>query len=140
MPRLARVAIQHAAGRGGVAVLVLPGDILHRPSEHHTGAGAPLTEKGIVTPPEQQVLELAERLNDASTVTLFCGAGVQGAHDAVRTLAARLHSPVGHSLRGKEWIQYDNPYEIGWTSRTSSRRRAGMGWAVGSASASSSPS
>jgi pyruvate dehydrogenase (quinone) len=113
MPRLARVAIQHAVGRGGVAVLVLPGDILHRPTEHHTGVSAPLTEKGIVTPPEQQVLELAARLNDADTVTLFCGAGVQGAHDEVMALAAKLHSPVGHSLRGKEWIQHDNPYDIG---------------------------
>jgi pyruvate dehydrogenase (quinone) len=113
MPRLARVAIQHAVGRGGVAVLVLPGDILHRPSEHYTGVSAPLTAKGIVTPPEQQVLELAERLNEADTVTLFCGAGVQGAHDEVMTLAAKLHSPVGHSLRGKEWVQHDNPYDIG---------------------------
>ena len=113
MPRLARVAIQHAVGRGGVAVLVLPGDILHRPAEHHTGVSAPLTEKGVVIPPEQQVLELAERLNAADTVTLFCGAGVQGAHDEVMALAAKLHSPVGHSLRGKEWIQHDNPYDIG---------------------------
>ncbi len=113
MPRLARVAIQHAVGRGGVAVLVLPGDILHRPAEHHTGMSAPLTEMGIVAPPAQQVLELAARLNDADTVTLFCGAGVQGAHDEVMALAAKLHSPVGHSLRGKEWIQHDNPYDIG---------------------------
>src|SRR6266568_4623933 len=30
MPRLARVAIQHAIGRGGVSVLVVPGDVLHR--------------------------------------------------------------------------------------------------------------
>ena len=57
--------------------------------------------------------ELADRLNAARTVTLFCGAGVQGAHDAVMALAGKLHSPVGHSLRGKEWIQYDNPYDVG---------------------------
>ena len=64
-------------------------------------------------PADPQVRELAERLNAARTVTLFCGAGVQGAHDAVMALAGKLHSPVGHSLRGKEWIQYDNPYDVG---------------------------
>jgi pyruvate dehydrogenase (quinone) len=113
MPRLARVAIQHAFGRGGVAVLVLPGDLLHRAAENFTGENAPLTEMGTVMPPERQVRALAERLNAAGTVTLFCGAGVQGAHDEVMVLAAKLHSPIGHSLRGKEWIQYDNPYDVG---------------------------
>ncbi len=113
MPRLARVAIQHALGRGGVSVLVLPGDVLSRAAVHPTGDNVPLTEKGIVAPPEGQVRALAERLNAARTVTLFCGAGTQGAHDDVMALAGKVQSPVGHSLRGKEWIQYDNPYDVG---------------------------
>jgi pyruvate dehydrogenase (quinone) len=59
------------------------------------------------------VREFAERLNSARTVTLFCGAGVAGAHAEVMEVAAKLHSPIGHSLRGKEWIQFDNPYDVG---------------------------
>jgi pyruvate dehydrogenase (quinone) len=113
MPRLARIAIQHAVGRGGVSVLVMPGDVLQRAAEHPTGEGAPVTVRGAVVPADAQVRELADRLNAARTVTLFCGAGVQGAHDAVMALAGKLHSPVGHSLRGKEWMQYDNPYDVG---------------------------
>ena len=113
MPRLARVAIQQAVGRGGVSVLVLPGDVLYRPAAHATGEGAPITVKGAVAPADQQVRELAERLNSARTVTLFCGAGVQNAHGEVIALAGKLHSPIGHSLRGKEWVQYDNPYDVG---------------------------
>jgi pyruvate dehydrogenase (quinone) len=113
MPRLAHVAIQHAVGRGGVSVLVMPGDVLHRAAEHPTGGRTPVTARGTVVPADGQVRELADRLNDARTVTLFCGAGVRGAHDAVMALAAKLHSPVGHSLRGKEWIQYDNPFDVG---------------------------
>ena len=113
MPRQARIAIQHAIGRGGVSVLVMPGDVLHRAAEHPTGPSAPVTVRGAVVPADPQVRELADRLNAARTVTLFCGAGVQGAHDAVMALAGKLHSPVGHSLRGKEWIQYDNPYDVG---------------------------
>jgi pyruvate dehydrogenase (quinone) len=113
MPRLAHIAIQHSLGRGGVAVLVLPGDILDNAAEHPTGAHAPLTDKGIVVPPEGSVSALAERLNAARAVTLFCGAGVQGAHGEVMALAGKLNSPIGHSLRGKEWIQYDNPFDVG---------------------------
>ncbi|MGH3764094.1 MAG: pyruvate dehydrogenase [Pseudonocardiaceae bacterium] len=113
MPRLARIAIQTALGRGGVGVLVLPGDVLHRPAAHPTGQGALTWQRGAVLPGEEQVRALAERLNNADTVTLFCGAGVVGAHTEVMELAAKLHSPIGHSLRGKEWIQFDNPYDVG---------------------------
>ena len=113
MPRLARIAISHALGRAGVAVLVLPGDVAHREAVHPTGNGAPPSGKGCVVPPEGQVRALAERLNGAGTVTLFCGAGVEGAHAEVLELAGKLHSPIGHSLRGKHWIQYDNPYDVG---------------------------
>ena len=113
MPRLARIAIQAALGRGGVAVLALPGDVLHRPAAHPTGQGTLMLRRGAVVPPDEQVQVLAERLNNAETVTLFCGAGVAGAHTEVMELAAKLNSPIGHSLRGKEWIQFDNPYEVG---------------------------
>ena len=113
MPRLARIAIQQAIGRGGVSVLVMPGDVLHRSAVHPTGEGAPVTVKGTVVPPTEQVRELANQLNVARTVTLFCGAGVRDAHDEVMALAAKLQSPIGHSLRGKEWVQHDNPYDVG---------------------------
>ena len=113
MPRLARVAIQHSIGRGGVSVLVMPGDVLYRSAEHPTGESASVTVRGTVVPADDQVRELADRLNAARTVTLFCGAGVRRAHAEVMALAGRLHSPVGHSLRGKEWVQYDNPHDVG---------------------------
>src|SRR5262249_43853822 len=113
MPRLARIAIQHALGLNGVSVLVTPGDVLHRHAENPTGEATPVTNRGTVLPGEAQVRELAERLNAASTVTLFCGAGVRDAHETVIALAGQLHSPVGHALRGKEWNRWDNRYDVG---------------------------
>ena len=113
MPRVARSAVAHALGRGGVAVLAISGDVLHRSPATLTGKTDALVPRATATPTADRVRALAERLNGADTVTLFCGAGVKDAHAEVMALAAKLHSPIGHTLRGKEWIQYDNPYEVG---------------------------
>lgn len=113
MPRLQRSAIQTAIGRRGVSVLVMPGDVAERSATNATGQGVVHSEAPTVVPPDSQVKQLAESLNDSERVMLFCGAGTRGAHQEVMDLAAKLQAPVGHALRGKEWIQYDNPYDVG---------------------------
>ena len=113
MPRMARIAIQHALARSEVAVLVMPGDVGALPAAHPTGRGGFCASTAVSVPQSGQVEALADALNRAGTVTLFCGAGVQDAHHEVMELAAAVKAPVGHSLRGKEWVQYDNPYDVG---------------------------
>jgi pyruvate dehydrogenase (quinone) len=113
MPRIARMAVQHAVARNTVSVLVVPGDVLKRPATASTGASAPMPDDAERMPSDASVAELARRLNAADTVTLFCGAGVRDARDEVMALAACLNSPIGHTLRGKEWIQHHNPYDVG---------------------------
>ncbi|HEY8340969.1 MAG TPA: pyruvate dehydrogenase [Egibacteraceae bacterium] len=113
MPRILRVGIQQALGEEGVSVLVLPGDVADRATPHPTGDTTLCVEHGRVIPPQEQVQELAAAINAAETVTLFCGAGVRDAHAEVMQLAETINAPVGHSLRGKEWIQFDNPYDVG---------------------------
>ncbi|WP_448058469.1 pyruvate dehydrogenase [Cellulomonas hominis] len=114
-PRVIRSAIHHAYGAPGVAVLTLPGDV----ADHE----APATGTDVLTRPRpprvvpdaQDVRALAEAIDEAKKVTIFAGAGVRGAHDDVLALADRIAAPVGHSLRGKEHIQYDNPFDVGMT-------------------------
>ncbi|WP_433369084.1 pyruvate dehydrogenase [Streptosporangium sp. CA-115845] len=113
MPRVLRTAVQQAIGLGGVSVLVLPGDVASMPTARATGEHDFLTRTGTVVPPADQVAELAEALNHAEKVMLFCGAGTRHARAEVMGLAGRTLAPVGHALRGKEWIQYDNPYDVG---------------------------
>ncbi|GAA4859994.1 pyruvate dehydrogenase [Kitasatospora terrestris] len=113
LPRLLRVAVQHALGARGVSVLAFPGDVAALPAAGPTGESRFLTEPGTVQPPAGQLTALAEALNGAEKVAVFAGAGVRGAHAEVMELAGLLNAPVGHSLRGKEWIQYDNPYDVG---------------------------
>jgi pyruvate dehydrogenase (quinone) len=113
MPRMQRIAIQHAVGRGGVSVLVMPGDLAHKQTVRETGSAAPTPPRPAVVPNEGAVDALAQKLNDARSVTIMAGAGCRDAHDEVMRLADVLGAPVGHALRGKEFIQYDNPFDVG---------------------------
>ncbi|HEY1973467.1 MAG TPA: thiamine pyrophosphate-dependent enzyme, partial [Pseudonocardia sp.] len=113
LPRLQRIGMQTALAKGGVAVLVLPGDITGEPAAHPTGHSDLVETRATAQPAEASVRALADKINAAATVTLFVGAGVQHARSEVLELAAKVHSPIGHSLGGKEWIQYDNPYDVG---------------------------
>lgn len=113
-PRVVRDAIQHAVGRRGVAVVTLPGDIADLEATAPTPSCRPI-EMGRLSPAPVSVQRLADAINEADKVAIFAGAGVQGAHDEVIELAARIKAPIGHSLRGKDFIQYDNPYDIGMT-------------------------
>ncbi|GAA4896186.1 pyruvate dehydrogenase [Actinomycetospora straminea] len=113
MPRLQRIAMQTALADRGVSVLILPGDITALPAAHETGRGDLVAPSSVVHPAPDRVEALAERIDAAASVTLFVGAGVREARDEVLALAERVKAPVGHSLGGKEWIQYDNPYDVG---------------------------
>ncbi|MDQ0955706.1 pyruvate dehydrogenase (quinone) [Streptomyces phaeochromogenes] len=113
MPRVLRIAMQRALGNSAVSVLVIPGDVAHDEATRPTGSSDLVTERGRVVAPDRQVRALAERLNAARKVMLFCGAGVRDAHAEVMALAEKAAAPVGHTLRGKEWIQFDNPYDVG---------------------------
>ncbi|GIG28469.1 pyruvate dehydrogenase [Cellulomonas marina] len=112
-PRVIRSAIHHAYGAPGVAVLTLPGDVadLEAPPAAPDVLTRPAAPR--VVPDAAAVAGLAAAIDAADKVTIFAGAGVRGAREDVVALAARLNAPVGHSLRGKEFVQVDNPYDVG---------------------------
>lgn len=113
LPRLLRIAMQTAVGSRGVSVLTIPGDVADRRAVGPEVSPVTLVTRSPVVPVESDVAELASLMNAADKVTLFAGAGSAGAHDEVMALAGALNAPVGHSLGGKEWIQFDNPYDVG---------------------------
>ena len=115
LPELLHRALRTAIGQQGVAVLVIPGDVALKeaPKNARADFAAPLPPR--IVPQPQEIERLAEMLNGSQAVTLLCGAGVAGAHDAVVALAAKLKAPIVHAYRGKEWIEWDNPYDVGMT-------------------------
>ena len=113
-PRTVNSAIRHAVGLGGVAVITLPGDITDLKAVEHVPTYAP-ARPATLAPNATDIEEAAALLNKVDKVAIFAGAGVEGAHDEVIALADALKAPIGHSLRGKHFIQYDNPFDVGMT-------------------------
>jgi len=115
-PRVFEMAFQHAIARKGVAVVELSGDT----AEEDTGLRSLLPhsfklEPPVYAPANSDLDSVAELIDRHEKVTLYCGAGVRDAHREVLELAQRIKAPVGYTLRGKEWIEHDNPYEVGLT-------------------------
>jgi pyruvate dehydrogenase (quinone) len=114
LPRLLQMAMRAAVQRGGVAVVVVPGDVLlaDAPSAKVTPVR---TAYSLIRPDDASLAAAAEVLNAARAVTILAGAGCAGAHDQLIALAGALQAPVVHAFRGKEFVEYDNPYDVGMT-------------------------
>jgi pyruvate dehydrogenase (quinone) len=117
MPRTLEIAVREAVGRRGVSVIVIPGDVALQPAVDAPlpKAAGLLPRAAASVPSDLDLGRLADMLNGDARVTLFCGSGCAGAHDEVVALAERLKAPVVHALRGKEHVEWDNPYDVGMT-------------------------
>jgi pyruvate dehydrogenase (quinone) len=116
MPRVLEVAIQTALSKRGVAVIALPGDVALKEAVDH-GPRLRFSEaRPIVCPSDDEIDLLADVLNRSKKITILAGAGCAGAHDELIELAGKLQAPIVHALRGKEFIEYDNPFDVGLTA------------------------
>jgi pyruvate dehydrogenase (quinone) len=117
MPRVLEEAIRAAVGQRGVAVIVISGDTALREAADAPSprVGGLLPGQSIVLPVQGELDQLAVLLNASKRVTLLCGSGCAGAHDELLALGAKLQSPMVHAMRGKEHVEWDNPYDVGMT-------------------------
>ncbi|MFH8133970.1 ubiquinone-dependent pyruvate dehydrogenase [Pantoea osteomyelitidis] len=115
LPQVLGIAMRKAILNRGVSVIVLPGDVALKPAPETALANWYPPQPPQIQPGEAELTQLASVLNDASNITLLCGSGCAGAHDEVVQLAATLNAPIVHALRGKEHLEYDNPYDVGMT-------------------------
>ncbi|MBB4007999.1 ubiquinone-dependent pyruvate dehydrogenase [Allorhizobium taibaishanense] len=117
MPRTLEIAIRHAVGDRGVSVVVIPGDVALQkaPTPINPKPQALLPRQPTITPAQEDLAALAALLNGGRKVTLLCGSGCAGAHEEMLALAERLKAPIVHALKGKEHVEYDNPFDVGMT-------------------------
>ena len=115
MPRVLEIAIQTALSRRGVAVITLPGDVAFRDVVEHHPRLAFHEPTPSVCPSDEEITALAKVLNASEKITILGGAGCAGAHAELVQLAGVLKAPIVHALRGKEFIEYDNPFDVGMT-------------------------
>ena len=117
MPRALETAIRHAVVNRCVAVIVIPGDVALLPATE-TPVAQPaglLLKPPRIIPAAATITALAGLLNAGKKITLLCGGGCAGAHPQLLKLAEALKSPLVHALRGKEHVEYENPYDVGMT-------------------------
>jgi len=112
--RILHHAIQSTMAGKGVSVLVIPGDLAEADAGEDMFLDSVIaTGRPTVYPDAAEAARLVEAINEADTVTLFCGAGVKNARAQVLALAEKIKSPIGHAFGGKMYIQYDNPFDVG---------------------------
>lgn len=115
-PRILEMAIRAAVEENGVAVVVVPGEIFLQRADETGWTTRPVRPtRSVVRPDDESMRRAADILNAGRRVTILGGAGVAGSHDALIQLAQTLQAPIVHALRGKEFIEYDNPFDVGMT-------------------------
>lgn len=113
--RMVQNALQQAISKRDVAVIGLPGDVSEMEAvQMNTSTKVFFTEPQI-RPSEMEIGRLAQYINQAEKITLFCGVGAKKAQEQIVALSQKIHAPVGYSFKAKLDIQRDNPNEIGMT-------------------------
>ena len=115
IPRVLEIAMRTAVSLSGVAIVILPGDIALKESVSNRPFIPFEQPKTTICPSKEEIAKLAEVLNSAQKVTILGGAGCAGAHLEMVQVAGLLRAPIVHAMRGKEFIEYDNPYDVGMT-------------------------
>jgi pyruvate dehydrogenase (quinone) len=112
-PGVIHQAIAAAYAGPGVAHLTLPQDVLSAKAEGAASSIATLKPRAEISPDENDVAEIARRIDQAGSVVIMCGAGCRGAAGLLGALSDRLKAPLVHSVRGKENMAYDDPRWMG---------------------------
>jgi thiamine pyrophosphate-dependent acetolactate synthase large subunit-like protein len=112
-PGVIHQAIAAAYAGPGVAHLTLPQDVLSAKAEGAVLSVATLKPRAEIAPNENDVAETARRIDKAGSIVIMCGAGCRGAAEILRALSDRLKAPLVHSVRGKEYMAYDDPRWMG---------------------------
>ena len=112
--RVVTLACQAAISRRGVAVVILPADISQAEVKHDVPFSVHYTQP-VLRPSDDELQRIAALIGEGKRIGIYAGAGCEHAHDALVALGARLKAPIAHTSRAKDFVEYDNPYNMGMT-------------------------
>lgn len=110
--RITAMAAQAALARGGVAVIVVNGDLF----KAHAEDAIPWAVNRCrpeVRPNAAELARLAELVNAARRPAIYAGIGAREAREDLLALAGKINAPIAHTSRAKEFIEAHNPYNVG---------------------------
>src|ERR1700761_3626610 len=108
------MACQAAIAKRGVAVLIVPVDV----SKSHIDDDVPYrvhVSKPSTVPSNEELDRIADILNAGKKIAIYGGTGCQEAHAEIMATAQRLLAPVARTTRAKDFLEYDNPHDVGMT-------------------------
>jgi pyruvate dehydrogenase (quinone) len=108
------IACQTALAKRGVAVLIVPADV-SASTVHNDVPYAVHVSDPVVRPSDGDLAEIAEILNKGENIAVYGGSGCHGAHTEILAVAEKLKAPIAHTSRAKDFLEHDNPYNIGMT-------------------------
>jgi len=112
--RMTAMAAQAALSRRGAAVLIVPVDVSSAKAPDEP-AFAVHRAKPVVRPSDAELDTIAAALNAGTRIAIYGGSGCEHAHDQVIALADRLKAPVARTSRAKDFLEHDNPFDVGMT-------------------------
>lgn len=112
--RVTALACQTAVNKRGVAVIILPADISKAEVTNDLPYAAHYPQP-VLRPADDELARIAKLLAQGKKIGIYAGSGCQGAHDSLIALAAKLQAPMAHTSRAKDFVEYDNPYNLGMT-------------------------
>ena len=112
-PAVIHQAIAAAYGGRGVAHLTVPVDVLTAKADGGVASVATLKPRPESFASEEDITEMARRIDEAGSMVIMCGAGCHGAAEELRALSDRLKAPLVHSVKGKDIMPYDDPRWMG---------------------------
>ncbi len=112
--RKTAMAAQAALTKRGVAVLIVPVDISHAKTSDDVPFAIHLSHP-IVRPSDAELDAIAELLNAGTRISIYGGSGCEGARQEIVALSQTLLAPVAHTSRAKDFLEYDNPHNVGMT-------------------------
>ena len=112
--RKTAMAAQAALAKKGVAVLIVPADIASAKAPDEPPFAVHLAEP-VIRPTDIDLDRIAARLNEGKKIAIYGGSGCEGGHDQLVALASALQAPVAHTSRAKDFLEYDNDFNVGMT-------------------------